>query len=265
MIKKIISGGQTGADQAALDTAIKWGIPHGGWIPKGRKTEAGRLHNKYQMKEMPTDSYAKRTEQNVKDSDGTLIISHGPLSEGSEYTRRTASRYDRQYLHIDLNEFNPFRAAQKVYDWIKNSNIEILNVAGPRASHDPYIYQAVTKILVTLFHMEVIETSLPEPYKAAPFMPNTIEEAVEILVSKMPLKGKTTVAKLGEHELVGIQSSIGAYIHNRFGLWMQNEALLESCRSRLGKDEINDNDITTLIIRELWKQLRETHLLRVVK
>jgi hypothetical protein len=86
MIKKIISGGQTGADQAALDAAIKWDIPHGGWVPKGRRTESGPLSNRYQLKEMPTDSYPSRTEQNVIDSDGTLIITHGELTGGSEYT-----------------------------------------------------------------------------------------------------------------------------------------------------------------------------------
>ena len=77
MIKRIISGGQTGADQAALDIAIEFGILHGGWIPKGKKTEDGVLPDKYKLKEMPTASYPKRTEQNVLDSDGTLILSHG--------------------------------------------------------------------------------------------------------------------------------------------------------------------------------------------
>ena len=74
MITKIVSGGQTGADRAALDVAIEEGILHGGWIPKGRKTETGPLPEKYQLKEMPTEEYPKRTEQNVIDSDGTLII-----------------------------------------------------------------------------------------------------------------------------------------------------------------------------------------------
>jgi hypothetical protein len=74
MIKKIISGGQTVADRAALDTAIKLKIPHGGWIPKGRKAEDGPLPEMYQLQEMPTESYSARTEQNVIDSDGTLII-----------------------------------------------------------------------------------------------------------------------------------------------------------------------------------------------
>jgi hypothetical protein len=82
MIKKIITGGQTGADRAALDVAILLNIPHGGWVPKGRLAEDGPIHTKYQLKEMPTDSHEERTEQNVIDSDGTLIISHGELTGG---------------------------------------------------------------------------------------------------------------------------------------------------------------------------------------
>ena len=83
MIKRIISGGQTGADRAALDFAIKMDLPHGGWIPKGRLAEDGPLPEKYQLQEMPTQNYPKRTEQNVIDSDGTLIITHGKLTGGS--------------------------------------------------------------------------------------------------------------------------------------------------------------------------------------
>jgi len=87
-IEKIVSGGQTGADRAALDFAIKNNIHHGGWIPKSRLTEEGPLPTHYQLWEMETRSYAKRTEQNVIDSDGTLILSHGELSGGSDLTRQ---------------------------------------------------------------------------------------------------------------------------------------------------------------------------------
>jgi len=73
MLSKIISGGQTGAHLAALDAAIELGIPNGGWIPKGRKTEGGTLPDKYQLQGMPTASYPARTERNIVDSDGTLI------------------------------------------------------------------------------------------------------------------------------------------------------------------------------------------------
>ena len=111
MIKKIVSGGQSGADRAALDVAIKFGILHGGWIPKGRITEEGPLPEKYQLKEMPTDSYPERTEQNVIDSDGTLIFSRGNPTGGTEYTRKMVLKYKKPSLHIDLNIATSYDAA----------------------------------------------------------------------------------------------------------------------------------------------------------
>ena len=94
MIEKIISGGQTGADRAGLDAVIDLDIPHGGWIPKGRRTEDGGLPEKYNLKEMITGSYAARTEQNVIDSDGTFIVSHGKFNGGSAMTRRLLGTHD---------------------------------------------------------------------------------------------------------------------------------------------------------------------------
>ena len=95
MIEKIISGGQTGADRAALDFAIKHNIPYGGWISKGRKTEDGTLPEQYLLQEMPTGSYPRRTEKNVLDSDGTLIVSHGLLSGGSALTTSYAEKHKK--------------------------------------------------------------------------------------------------------------------------------------------------------------------------
>jgi hypothetical protein len=147
MIEKIISGGQTGADRAALDFAIEHNIPHGGWIPKGRKTEDGVLLDKYQLQEMPTDSYPRRTEKNVLDSDGTLIVSHGFLTGGSALTTSFAEKHGKPYIHIDL-EITPFpEAASMIREWIKHYNIKVMNVAGPRASKDPLIYAAVVELL----------------------------------------------------------------------------------------------------------------------
>jgi len=149
VIKKIISGGQTGADRAALDVAIKEGIPHGGWIPKGRKAEDGMLPDKYQLQEMPTVSYSKRTEQNVLDSDGTLIVSHGKLNGGSALTRRLAEKHKRPHIHLDMNKLSVNEAVDALRVWIGNNEIMILNVAGPRASKDPDIYNATVTVLET--------------------------------------------------------------------------------------------------------------------
>jgi hypothetical protein len=139
MIKKIISGGQTGAERAALDAAIEMNISHGGWIPKGRWAEDGPLPEKYQLQEMPTDSYPARTEHNVIDSDGTLIIARGKLTGGSDYTREMALKHKKQLLYVDLNNYEPYDAASLITSWVRMQRIEILNVAGPRASKVPAI------------------------------------------------------------------------------------------------------------------------------
>ena len=151
MLKKIVSGGQTGVDRAALDAAIRMGIPHGGWIPKGRLTEDGPLPDHYTLNEMSTENYAERTEQNVIDSDGTLIISRGTPTGGSDYTRKMALKHGKQMLHIDLSlHQSPIDAASLVTSWVTMNKIETLNVAGPRASKDPGIY---VEALAILTHM----------------------------------------------------------------------------------------------------------------
>jgi hypothetical protein len=151
MITRIISGGQTGADRAALDFAIKHNIPHGGWLPKGRKTEEGTLPEKYILQEMPTPDYSKRTKQNVLDSDGTLIVSHGFLTGGSALTEFLAEEHNKPYLHIDLNLLSMQEAVQIINQWIQSYKLKVLNVAGPRASKDPKIYQAIMNLLEKAF------------------------------------------------------------------------------------------------------------------
>lgn len=264
MLKKIISGGQTGADQAALDAAIKWNIPYGGWVPKGRLTEAGRLSDKYRMKEMPTESYPARTERNVIDSDGSLIISHGPLSNGSKYTKEMALKNNRPYLHIDLNETDVVNAARLAYNWIIDLKIQTLNVAGSRASNDPSIYQAVTHVLTNVLIMDLIDMRMTEP-KTPPIKPGTIDKAVDMLASKMSLRERCYIGNMVESDLVYLNITLGAYISETFGCKSGNRALLEMCKQLLGKDEISDDEIAGIIIKELWKKLHDTHVLKIIK
>ena len=272
MIRKIISGGQTGADQAALDAAIKLGIPHGGWIPKGRLTENGPLPDKYKLAEMPGTAYVLRTEQNVIDSDGTLIISHGKLSDGSDYTRKMAIKHHRPWLHIDLNKTPAFKAATLICSWIGENAIEILNVAGPRASKDDQIYTAVLKIIESVHYMELMTTAHPEAAKfqdtsrdptAKP--PKTVQEAIEILISNLPLKEKTTIANMSEEELIKLNANLGRYVMDKFGLWSGNEKLVESCLELVDYPLHNEDDAAAVIVKELWLKLRQTHKLRIVK
>jgi predicted Rossmann-fold nucleotide-binding protein len=140
MLKKIISGGQTGADIAGLVAAIKHGIPHGGAIPKVRLTEDGVLPEKYNLQELTTKSYPKRTEKNVVDSDGTVIFSHGKLTGGSLLTWKKAVEHGKPVIHLDLETVTVEGAVDLLRGFIQENGIEILNVAGTRGSGDPEIY-----------------------------------------------------------------------------------------------------------------------------
>ena len=147
MLRKIISGGQTGAEQGALDAAIKYNFPHGGCIQKSRKTDDGILPYEYKLKELKSGAHPNYTERNVINSDGTLIISHGKLKRGSTLPKKLAKEHNRHCFHIDLNEIPAFIAASKINSWIIEHNIEILNVAGSRASKDAKIYQDTKYII----------------------------------------------------------------------------------------------------------------------
>ncbi|RUM35911.1 MAG: hypothetical protein DSY50_03640 [Desulfobulbus sp.] len=147
---RIISGGQTGADRAALDAARALGIPYGGWLPRGRRTEDGPLAGHYRLEEMASARYRDRTSKNIQESDGTLIVSFGPLTGGSALTEALSIRHDRPCLHLDLDLITRDKAATAAKKWLREYSITTLNVAGPRASGEPRIYQAVKELILTI-------------------------------------------------------------------------------------------------------------------
>ncbi len=269
MIEKIISGAQTGADRAALDAAIESGIPHGGWVPKGRLAEDGVIPPRYQLKEMPTESYADRTEKNVAASDGTLILAHGQLTGGSALTKELAEKHSRPCLNIDLNIIPAFKAATLITTWIELHHIKTLNVAGPRASNDPKIYPKAKDILESAFHIGMVkkvrpDLDMPQDSIEPGDPPKSVDAAVDLLISKMPLKDKVTLANMTREELSGLDTSLGKYIRNNFDLWSGNSALLETCRFFSDKEELTADDAASIIITALWEKLRKTHKLRVI-
>ncbi len=143
-VDKIISGGQTGVDRAALDAAIRLGIPHGGYCPRGRRAEDARIADCYLLAETPASDYLQRTEWNVRDSDGTLILTAGPLEGGTAATARFASLMHKPCLIIDLSTSPSPEAASQ---WLKKNAVRVLNVAGPRASKQPAIYEQAVAYL----------------------------------------------------------------------------------------------------------------------
>ncbi len=144
---KIISGGQTGADRAALDWAIAHQVFHGGWCPKGRKAEDGMIDARYNLTETLSSEYSQRTEWNVRDSDGTVVFSISPaIFAGTLLTVELAKKYQKPCVHIcrNLTDINPVSQLQL---FISKFAIVNLNIAGPRASDESEIYQFVREIL----------------------------------------------------------------------------------------------------------------------
>jgi hypothetical protein len=137
---KIISGGQTGVDRAALDVALKNSIDCGGWCPAGRLDEIGRIPNRYPLKELEHGGFTERTLQNVKDSDGTVIIYSVQLSGGTEQTVRFCVGQERPHQLIDASKISTEKAAASIADFVREHKIAILNVAGPRQSEWPEGY-----------------------------------------------------------------------------------------------------------------------------
>ena len=146
----IISGGQTGADRAALDFAIAHGIPHGGWCPLGRRAEDGVLDPRYRLRETESKSYRQRTRRNVADSDATLILNLGELADGSLATRQLAERASKPVCVVALDADDLAADVTRVCQWLAANAIAVLNVAGPRESKRPGIYRNALAFLELL-------------------------------------------------------------------------------------------------------------------
>ena len=148
-IPKIVSGGQTGADRAALDWALSRRIECGGWCPRGRKAEDTPISGKYPLIETPSANYVKMTEWNVRDTGGTIIISVGPvLSDGSKKTLEFAQKHGKPCLHIHSGLKD---AGKRLPEFVVDNEIKARNVAGPRASKEPGVGDFVKEVLDTAF------------------------------------------------------------------------------------------------------------------
>jgi hypothetical protein len=147
-VAKVVSGGQTGADRGGLDAAIELGIPHGGWCPRGRRAEDGRIPERYALVETRSPDYDVRTERNVRDSDATVVFTSGEPEGGSALTVRLAGDLGRPCRHVDLASADDERLASALGDWLAEQAPRVLNVAGSRESRNPGVGARVRAILV---------------------------------------------------------------------------------------------------------------------
>ena len=261
-LRKIISGGQTGADRAALDAAIEMGLAHGGWVSKGRRTEDGPLPERYDVMETESRDYARRTAENVAAADATVLISHGPLAGGSALTREIAEKKGRPWLHLDLERMSRFDAARRVSRWLRQEQVAVLNVAGPRASEDERIYTATRDILVTVLLLMEMDarppTVLPDP------PPADVDQAIAKLTATLTLKDCTALANMGREE-IGSLSRLYGFIGRQTGLADENPDLLADCRRRFENQMLTSDDAVDRLVTALWRHLRKTHRLRRIK
>ena len=147
LVEKIVSGGQTGVDRAALDFALEHDIPHGGWCPRGRLAEDGPIESGYELKETPDAEYWQRTEWNVRDSDGTVIFSvSAELTGGSALTRDLALAYGKPCLHLS-KQLDGEAAPIRLREFIQRHGIKVLNLAGPRLSTEPGARAFASRVL----------------------------------------------------------------------------------------------------------------------
>ncbi len=146
-ISTIVSGGQTGADRAALDWAIGQKVSHGGWCPKGRIAEDGVIDLRYRLTELENSGYRQRTRQNVLDSDATLILNLGELDGGSLATLQFAERHGKPCLTLQLDQAITQSDIDRIHAWLQHNKVWILNIAGPRESKRPGIYAKACQFL----------------------------------------------------------------------------------------------------------------------
>lgn len=137
---RIITGGQSGVDRAALDAALEAGIPCGGWCPAGRWAEDGPIDARYPLTETPQTDPAVRTRWNVRETDATLVLTLGAEDAGTRLAIDEAEALGRPRLALDLSATPDGPAARRIGDWIAEEKVRSLNVAGPRESDAPGIY-----------------------------------------------------------------------------------------------------------------------------
>ena len=151
-LEKLISGGQTGADRAALDVAIRHGFPHGGWCPKGRKAEDGPIGGQYTLVETPSANYLQRTEWNVRDTDGTVVFTLSKeATGGSLRTINFARKHKKPCLHVSATFAGYANPSINLQRFVAEHRIKRLNVAGSRASKEPGVWEFACQTIEDAF------------------------------------------------------------------------------------------------------------------
>ena len=264
MLSRIISCGQTAVGLAAHDVSEDMDIPYSEGISNDRKCQKDSLDPKRQIRGMLARSSDAAREQNVIDSDGTLIITRGELAGAAVIARDLSEKHKRPWLHVDLEKSSIFQSVSEVVRWAYRQNIDVLNIAGPEASASAELYRDTVKLLKAIFYVDLFDLCVLRPNLTSTQKPGTVEEAVEKLISEIPLKNRVCLARQEEIELSELNDHLGKYIRDHYDLRARGSHLMESCCSFANAQHVDAESASAIIIKELWKKLRMTHTLRVV-
>jgi hypothetical protein len=274
ILNKIISGGQTGAEHAALDAAIRLGIPHGGWVCKGRVNKNGIIPYHYQLQEMSTANPFIVAAKNLLESDGTVIFSHGPLLGRARWVSQLAERHAKLWRHIDFERFEPGEAATEIHIWSHYRDIGVLNVTGTEESKDSTIgewtYWAI-RYLIILDAMDAQPGTPPERIKLVdanerlPIWPRTIEQAVDYLEAVLPPDIRFLMAEVGTDAVKHPSQELLGQVSDLLALWHGNYPLLSAAGKYIEREPLSPDEALMVIWGALSERVVETHRLRLVK
>lgn len=266
IVRRIISGGESGVERAALDLAIQLGISHGGWVAAGRLVDDGLLPDQYRLTEVASVEGPGSAEANLEMSDGVLLMTRGALSGPSAAVHARAQAQNQPHLLIDLDRYTRFQSSLLINAWLKSKQIEILFITGPRDKEQPSIYRDTMECFRAAWWalMMVEPVATGKPSDARDGVPRTLADAVDRLMKVLPLKDKVTIANMGADEIAGLSTTLGRYVQKQFGIWDGNRDLMQSCMQTTNRKHLGDEEIAALIIDHLAQELKKTHVLRVL-
>ena len=275
MIKKIISIGNPGVDRAAIDAALDIGIPFVQGGPSILKPDSRSIDGQRSLIEKEAISITQNIEENIRNSDGTLIITSGELSKILRIIIDLTTVYIIPCLHVDLMKIPSFKALSLIVKWIRNHKIRILNIAGSDVGGNKRIYEKTYDIISGAYFLsqsgstgisdlkDYLFTSYSRQLKKT--RPENVDRTVGVLISELSLKDKVRIANLQIDEFTQLNSAFGDFVKGNINLSAKKPELIQTCQLLSKNLSFSEKDTAEMIIFELWKQLRKTHKLRIVK
>jgi hypothetical protein len=265
MIQKIISGAREGVEQAALDVALKLEIPHSGWVSKGCKSA---FPKKFNLKETASATDDACREKNIVFSDGTLFLSSKECDDDLNRAKHLAKTHQKPFLDVDFRKTSRFESALTICKWIIEHQIQTLHVTGEKAEKGSQVCMDTMDVLESAVYLSHVEYNTPLTV-TLPLVdkqvPKTIDDAVDLLISDLPLKDRVIIANMTLGELGSLNITLGKYIREAFGLWEGNAHLMESCRVYAKDPALQAENASILIIKLLWEKIKGSHRLRIVR